>query len=74
MFLGDAGSKLLGFVVVCLLLSAASGRVGGQSRRPATALYLVAIPLFDVVFTALRRIIHRDPLLWETALTYIIYC
>ena len=59
-FLGDAGSKLLGFVVVCLLLSAASGRVGGQKLiDPATALYLVAIPLFDMVFTALRRIIQQ---------------
>lgn len=59
-FLGDAGSKLLGFVVVCLLLSAASGQVGGQKLiKPVTALYLVAIPLFDMVFTTLRRIIRK---------------
>ena len=59
-FLGDAGSKLLGFVVVCLLLAAASGQVGGQKLiKPATALYLVAIPLFDMVFTSLRRIIRK---------------
>ena len=51
-FLGDAGSKLLGFVVVCLLLGAASGQVGGPKLiKPATALYLVAVPLFDMVFT-----------------------
>jgi UDP-GlcNAc:undecaprenyl-phosphate GlcNAc-1-phosphate transferase len=59
-FLGDAGSKLLGFVVVCLLLGAASGQVGGSKLiKPATALYLVAVPLFDMVFTTLRRIIRR---------------
>ena len=59
-FLGDAGSKLLGFVVVCLLLSAASGQVGGQKLiKPATALYLVAVPLFDMVFTTLRRVTRK---------------
>ena len=59
-FLGDAGSKLLGFVVVCLLLGAASGQVGGQKLiQPATALYLVTVPLFDMVFTTLRRVIRR---------------
>ena len=59
-FLGDAGSKLLGFVVVCLLLGAASGQVGGPKLiKPVTALYLVAVPLFDMVFTTLRRIIRK---------------
>lgn len=59
-FLGDAGSKLLGFVVVCLLLGAASGQVGeGKLIKPATALYLVAVPLFDMAFTTLRRVIKR---------------
>ena len=59
-FLGDAGSKLLGFVVVCLLLSAASGQVGGQKLiKPATALFLVTVPLFDMVFTTLRRIVRK---------------
>lgn len=59
-FLGDAGSKLLGFVVVCLLLGAASGQVGGPKLiKPATALYLVAVPLFDMVFTTLRRVISN---------------
>lgn len=59
-FLGDAGSKLLGFVVVCLLLAAASGQVGGQKLiKPVTALYLVAVPLFDMVFTTTRRAIRK---------------
>ena len=59
-FLGDAGSKLLGFIVVCLLLAAASGQVGEVKLiKPVTALFIVALPLYDMVFTSLRRIIRR---------------
>ena len=59
-FLGDAGSRLLGFIVVCLLLGAASGQVGGTKIiQPATALFLVALPLFDMVFNTLRRILRK---------------
>lgn len=59
-FLGDAGSKLLGFIVVCLLLGAASEQVGGEKLiRPVTALYLVAIPLFDMVYTTSRRVARK---------------
>jgi len=59
-FLGDAGSKLLGFIVVCLLLAAASGQVGDTKLiEPVTALFIVALPLFDMVFTSLRRLARR---------------
>ena len=59
-FLGDAGSKLLGFIVVCLLLAAASAQVGETKLiQPVTALFIVALPLYDMVFTSLRRIIRR---------------
>ena len=59
-FLGDAGSKLLGFIVVCLLLAAASGQVGGVKLiQPATALFVVALPLYDMVFTSVRRVIRK---------------
>ena len=59
-FLGDAGSKLLGFIVVCLLLAAASGRVGETKLiNPVTALFVVALPLYDMVFTSLRRVIRK---------------
>ena len=59
-FLGDAGSKLLGFIVVCLLLAAASAQVGEiKLIQPATALFVVAVPLYDMVFTSLRRVIKR---------------
>lgn len=56
-FLGDAGSKLLGLIVVCLLLAAASDQVGGNKLiNPVTALFLVGIPLFDMAYTSLRRL------------------
>ena len=59
-FLGDAGSKLLGFIVVCLLLAATSGRVGeAKLINPVTALFVVALPLYDMVFTSLRRMIRK---------------
>lgn len=59
-FLGDAGSRLLGFIVVCLILAAASQQVGGEKLiPPATALFIVGLPLYDMVFTTLRRALNR---------------
>ena len=59
-FLGDAGSKLLGLIVVSLILAAASAQIGGQKLiQPVTALYLVGLPLFDMVFTSVRRALSR---------------
>ena len=62
-FLGDAGSKLLGFIVVCLLLGAASVQVGGQRVvQPITALFLIAVPLFDMVCAVVGRLFSgRSP-------------
>jgi len=55
-FLGDAGSRLVGFIAVCALLSAASAQIGGAKMiNPVTALFLVAMPLFDMVFVTLKR-------------------
>jgi UDP-GlcNAc:undecaprenyl-phosphate GlcNAc-1-phosphate transferase len=62
-FLGDAGSKLLGFIVVALILSAASAQIGGTKYlAPVTALYLIGLPLFDMVFTTLRRAFNHKPM------------
>lgn len=59
-FLGDSGSRLLGFVVVCLLISATSNQVGGkQLIKPVTTLYLIALPAFDLVFVVARRILKN---------------
>lgn len=53
-FLGDAGSMLMGFTVIWLLLT------GSQSEtpafRPVTALWLIALPLMDMVALIIRRI------------------
>lgn len=59
-FLGDAGSKLLGFIVVSLILAVTSARIGGSKYiEPVTALYLVGLPLFDMVFITVRRLYTR---------------
>ncbi|MEP6388350.1 MAG: hypothetical protein ABJ056_00340 [Halioglobus sp.] len=59
-FLGDAGSKLLGFIVVSLILAASSAQIGGTKLiDPVTALYIIGLPLFDMVFCSLRRVYAR---------------
>lgn len=59
-FLGDAGSKLLGFIVVSLILTVTTQQVGGKKYiQPVTALYLVALPLFDMTFITIRRLMAR---------------
>jgi len=54
-FMGDAGSTLLGFSVawLCMLLSQGPGR----SAAPVTILWLVALPLFELLWSTLRRIL-----------------
>lgn len=53
-FMGDAGSMLIGLTVIWLLI------VGTQSAsasfRPVTALWIIAIPLMDMIAIMLRRI------------------
>lgn len=53
-FMGDAGSMLIGFTVIWLLME------GTQRAEPVmcpvTALWLIAIPLMDMVRVALRRL------------------
>tara|TARA_R110002094_G_scaffold7498_36_gene16860 strand:- start:1143 stop:2267 length:1125 start_codon:yes stop_codon:yes gene_type:complete len=57
-FLGDAGSKLLGFIVVALTLLVTSVQVGKiRYVQPITAIYLLGLPLFDMAFTTLRRVL-----------------
>ena len=58
-FLGDAGSKLLGALVVALTLSVTSAQVGSvRYVQPITAAYLLGLPLFDMAFTTLRRLLN----------------
>jgi UDP-GlcNAc:undecaprenyl-phosphate GlcNAc-1-phosphate transferase len=57
-FMGDAGSMMIGFSVIWLLLSA-SQVAGEQIIRPVTALWLIALPLMDMAAVMYRRIKRR---------------
>ncbi len=63
-FLGDAGSKLLGFIVVVLVLSVTTVQLGETRHlQPVTAAFLLGLPLFDMAFTTFRRILRgRSPI------------
>jgi UDP-GlcNAc:undecaprenyl-phosphate GlcNAc-1-phosphate transferase len=53
-FLGDNGSLLLGFVLAWMLVYFSQGNKA--TILPVTALYLVAIAVYDTIFVMLRRI------------------
>jgi UDP-GlcNAc:undecaprenyl-phosphate GlcNAc-1-phosphate transferase len=53
MFLGDAGSVTLGFLVTASLVYFSQGQQA--LIKPVTALWLVTIPLMDMLATMLRR-------------------
>ena len=58
-FMGDAGSMLIGFTVIWLLLL--SSQNGSKPPlRPVTALWLIAIPLLDMAAIMIRRIKRGD--------------
>jgi UDP-GlcNAc:undecaprenyl-phosphate GlcNAc-1-phosphate transferase len=54
-FMGDAGSTLLGFLLACLCISASQGE--GPKVSPTTTLWIVAIPLYELLWTTLRRVL-----------------
>lgn len=59
-FLGDAGSMLIGFVLAWFLVKSSQGV--DRSIHPVTALWLLALPLFDAVGVLLRRSLRgRSP-------------
>lgn len=53
-FMGDAGSTLIGFTVIWILLETTQGATHPIS--PVTALWLIAIPLMDMVAIMYRRL------------------
>jgi UDP-GlcNAc:undecaprenyl-phosphate GlcNAc-1-phosphate transferase len=58
-FMGDAGSMLIGFTVIWLLLL--SSQNGSKPPlRPVTALWLIAIPLLDMAAIMIRRVRRGD--------------
>ena len=54
-FMGDAGTTLLGLVIAILLIALSQG--SSAAFRPVTALWLLAVPLIDTFAIMLRRII-----------------
>ncbi|MGL4894998.1 MAG: UDP-N-acetylglucosamine--undecaprenyl-phosphate N-acetylglucosaminephosphotransferase [Shewanella sp.] len=54
-FMGDAGSVFIGFTVIWLLIVASQGE-RATAIRPVTALWLIALPLMDMVCIMIRRI------------------
>ncbi|MBL0500219.1 UDP-N-acetylglucosamine--undecaprenyl-phosphate N-acetylglucosaminephosphotransferase [Aeromonas caviae] len=53
-FMGDAGSMLIGFSVIWILLQGTQGPKA--QMNPVTALWLIAIPLMDMTCIMVRRI------------------
>ena len=54
-FMGDAGSMMIGFTIIWLLLSA-SQNSDADIMRPVTGLWLIALPLMDMIVVMARRI------------------
>lgn len=60
-FLGDSGSTLVGFVVVAVGILASQGE--GRATAPVTVLWLVALPIYDVSWAVIRRLMRgQSPL------------
>lgn len=58
-FMGDAGSMLIGFTVIWLLLISSQDNTTA-TMRPVTALWLIAIPLMDMTAVMMRRIKRKS--------------
>jgi UDP-GlcNAc:undecaprenyl-phosphate/decaprenyl-phosphate GlcNAc-1-phosphate transferase len=59
-FMGDAGSTLLGFLLACLCIGVSQGE--GTHISPTTTLWVVAIPLYELLWTTFRRVLRgRSP-------------
>lgn len=60
LFMGDAGSMFLGFMLAWYFISLSQGQE--RILAPVTALWIFALPLFDTVGIMLRRIVRgRSP-------------
>ncbi|HDH16040.1 MAG TPA: undecaprenyl-phosphate alpha-N-acetylglucosaminyl 1-phosphate transferase [Gammaproteobacteria bacterium] len=59
-FMGDAGSMFLGFVLSWFLITLSQG--DERAMSPVTALWLFAVPLFETLTMMIRRVSHgRSP-------------
>ncbi|EGQ7766531.1 TPA: UDP-N-acetylglucosamine--undecaprenyl-phosphate N-acetylglucosaminephosphotransferase [Vibrio parahaemolyticus] len=59
-FMGDAGSMMIGFTVIWLLLGVSQAERSEPLMRPVTALWLIAVPLMDMTAIMIRRIRRGD--------------
>ncbi|USD65102.1 UDP-N-acetylglucosamine--undecaprenyl-phosphate N-acetylglucosaminephosphotransferase [Vibrio sp. SCSIO 43136] len=56
-FMGDAGSMVIGFIVVWFLIQLSQpGQM--EAMRPVTALWLIGVPLTDMAAIMIRRVKH----------------
>lgn len=55
-FMGDSGSTLLGFAVAWICIRISQGPI--QATAPVTTLWIVALPLYELIWTTLRRLIR----------------
>lgn len=53
-FMGDSGSTLIGFTMIWILLLSTQGH--GHPMNPVTALWIIAIPLIDMIAVIYRRV------------------
>ncbi|MFV0277081.1 MAG: MraY family glycosyltransferase [Parahaliea sp.] len=59
-YMGDAGSTLLGFMMAYLLIDLSQGEK--RAISPVTALWIFAVPLIDTLRVMLRRMLqHQSP-------------
>lgn len=59
-FMGDAGSMMVGFTVIWLLLGVSQTEHSEPLMRPVTALWLIAVPLMDMAAIMIRRVKRGD--------------
>ncbi|WP_045493737.1 UDP-N-acetylglucosamine--undecaprenyl-phosphate N-acetylglucosaminephosphotransferase [Vibrio hyugaensis] len=59
-FMGDAGSMMIGFTVIWLLLGVSQTGSSEPLMRPVTALWLIAVPLMDMAAIMIRRVRRGD--------------
>lgn len=57
-FMGDAGSTLIGFTIIWILLLSTQGK--GHPMNPVTALWIIAVPLIDMVAIIYRPFTQRE--------------
>lgn len=57
-FMGDAGSTLIGFILALLCMHLTQGH--SKVMAPVSVLWLVALPVFELLWTIIRRVSRRQ--------------